>query len=163
MDAVVLTAMAKQPDRRYQSTQAMHGDLARVIAGPRAAGRPGKAVATADTRPILPAAAGLAAARPRWGPARLLAAAGIVVALMVAMLWPDGTAPAGRAQAVPTVVPASTRPPTTTTPPPTTAPSQSGRARRAADPDRGGHQGDVAEHGKPRGGDKPKAQGKGRR
>jgi eukaryotic-like serine/threonine-protein kinase len=162
MDAVVLTAMAKQPDRRYQSTQALHGDLTRVIAGPPAAGRRGKAVAAAGARPTLPAAAGLASAatRPRWAPARLLAAAGIVVALMAAMLWPDSTAPASHAQAVPTVVPASTHPPTTTTPPPTTAPSQPGRAQRAADPDR---HGGAAEQGKPPGGDRPKARGKGRR
>jgi serine/threonine-protein kinase len=155
MDAVVLTAMAKQPDQRYQSTQAMHGELARVIAGPPAAGQPGRATA----RPTLAAAA----RRPRWAAARLLAAAGIVVALMVAMLWPDGAAPASRAQATPTVVPASTSPPTTTAAPPTTAPSHPGPARPAADPDHGGRRGGAVEHDKPRDRDKPKPRGQGPR
>jgi eukaryotic-like serine/threonine-protein kinase len=163
MDAVVLTAMAKQPEQRYQSTQAMHGDLTRVLAGRSAPAGPSTAEAPTELCPTLPAAVRPASARrPGWAPVRLLAAAGVVVALMVAMLWPDGAAPAGRAQATPTVVPASTSAPTTTSAPPTTAPPQ-GRVKDAAAPDRGGHHERAKGHGAPKEKDKPKAPGRGDR
>src|SRR4029453_10136879 len=72
MDAGVLTAMAKQPEQRYQSTQAMHGDLARVLAGRSAPAEPSTAEATTELRPTLPAAARPASAwRPGWAPLRL--------------------------------------------------------------------------------------------
>ena len=163
LDAVVLTAMAKQPGQRYQSTQAMHGDLARVLAGRSLSTGPGAAEAPTVTRPTLPVAAGPASAarRPAWAPVRLLAAAGIVVALMMAMLWPDSAAPAGRAQATPTIAPASTSPPATTAASPTTTPSQAGRVKRAREPDRGGHHGRAVGHERPRDRDDPKAQGRG--
>jgi eukaryotic-like serine/threonine-protein kinase len=152
MDAVVLTAMAKHPDQRYQSTQAMHGDLVHALAG--------RATTAAPAR-----------AEPHRTPLRLVAVAGIVVALMVAMLWPDGRAPAESAQANPTITAASTSLPSTTAAPPTTttrAPSQADGVPRAEEPeeeeseDGDGH-GRAGGHGKQRAQGGSEVPGRGRR
>jgi serine/threonine-protein kinase len=124
LDAVVLRAMAKQPERRYQSAAAMGADLERVLAGPAAA-VPGRAEAPTQPLPTLPAGAGPVGATPRrpgraaWA---LLAAVGVVVALLAAVvLRPDaGRVPAGRGQATATTAP-RTSPATPTTTPPTSA------------------------------------------
>jgi hypothetical protein len=148
MDTVVLTAMAKHPDQRYQSTQTMHGDLARVLAGRAATAGPGSSEAPTGALPG-PASA----RRPGRTPLRVVAVAGIVVALMVAMLWPDGRAPAERAQATPTIAPASTSPPSTTAAPPRAdprTPSSAESIERAREPEGGSGQGRARGHGKPR-------------
>jgi serine/threonine-protein kinase len=117
LDAVVLTAMAKQPDRRYQSAAAMGADLERLLAWPAAAAGPGGAEAPTEPLPVLPAGAGplpAAARRPGWAGWALLAVVGVVVVAVVAVLWPDGGGtPGGRGQAAPTTVPAATSPATT--------------------------------------------------
>ena len=62
-DAVVLTALAKQPAQRYQSAIEMQDDLRRVLAGPAAAAGPdglGAAGAPTQQLPRLPAGAGAA-------------------------------------------------------------------------------------------------------
>jgi serine/threonine protein kinase len=67
MDAVVLTAMAKQPDHRYQSAMAMRDALARLPTGPAATARLVGAEAPTEPLPTLPPGARPAAAarRPR--------------------------------------------------------------------------------------------------
>jgi hypothetical protein len=107
-------------------------------------------------------------------PLRLVAVAGIVVALMVAMLWPDGRAPAESAQANPTIPATFTSLPSTTVAPPTTttrAPSQADgvqRAEKAEQPneeeseDGGGH-GRAGGDGKQRDQGGSEAPGRGRR
>jgi eukaryotic-like serine/threonine-protein kinase len=153
MDAVVLTAMAKHPDQRYQSTQAMRGDLARALAGRATTAAPGRA-------------------EPHRTPLRLVAVAGIVVALMVAMLWPDGRAPAESAQANPTIPATFTSLPSTTAAPPTTttrAPSQADSAQRTEKAERPKESEDGGGHGRAGGHDKQEDQygseaaGRGRR
>jgi hypothetical protein len=145
LEAVVLTALAKQPAQRYQRAIDMQAALGRVLAGDAAAAEPdGLGVAGAPTAPLprLPggagaAATGVVAARAvraaaqrsgwlRW--ALLVAGLAIGVGLVVALRWPDGTgAPAGRERAGPTT-PAATSSPSTTGPLPTatSAPAQPG-------------------------------------
>ena len=135
-DAVVLTALAKQPARRYQSAIEMQDDLRRVLAGPAAAAGPdglGAAGAPTQQLPRLPAGAGAAstgvvaaravraARRPGWARWVLLVAGlAIAVGLVVALRWLDGAGvPAGRERAGPTTTPAATSTPSTTGPPPT--------------------------------------------
>jgi Protein kinase domain len=140
LDAVVLTALAKQPAQRYQRATDMQDALGRVLAGDGAAAGPDGLGAATQPLPGLPAGAGatatgVMAARtvraatqrpgwPRW--ALLVAGLAIGLGLMVALLWPDGAGtPAGRAGA--TTGPAATSAPSTTQPPTTTAaPSQTG-------------------------------------
>jgi eukaryotic-like serine/threonine-protein kinase len=121
LDAVVLTALAKRPEQRYQSAQALRDDLERLLSGPALADGPAAAEAATEPLPALPTggarAARAAARRPgrvRWA---LLALAGVVIAALVAVLWPDsrGT-PAGRGQAAATTAPSPTSPPTTAPP-----------------------------------------------
>jgi serine/threonine-protein kinase len=144
LDAVVLTTMAKQPTRRYQSARALGSDLARVLAGhaPAAAPAPTSplpALSADDTGPLPPAA------RQRRRAAWALLA-GVVVALVVALLLPDGVAPAGRAQANTTAAPASTSLPSTTTVT-AGAPSQAEPAKDAGEPDpRGRHRATQHDH-----------------
>jgi hypothetical protein len=148
LDAVVLTALAKQPAQRYQSATAMRSDLVRVLAGRAAAGPGGLGGAgtptdrlprlaagagTAPTGVVAGRVVGAAARRPGWARWALVAAGIVVGLLVVALLWPDdGGAPAGRGQATPTTAPArtspspTTAPPPSTTPPPATTPSQPG-------------------------------------
>jgi hypothetical protein len=135
LDAVVLTALAKEPDQRYQRAIQMQEALGRVLAGQTAvAGPDGLGAAGTPTEPLpgLPAGAGAAptgvvaaravraAARrsgwPRW--ALLAAGLAIGLGLVVALLWPDGDgSTAGRAGS--TTAPAATSAPSTTAPPST--------------------------------------------
>ena len=146
LDAVVLTALAKDPAQRYQRATDLQAALGRVLAGqPAAAGPDGLGAAggvATEPLPRLPVRAGavppgMGAVRagaqrsgwPRWAlvVAGLAIAVGLVVA--VVLLWPDGAgAPAGQEQAGPSTTPAATSLPSTTAPPPTTtgAPSQGG-------------------------------------
>lgn len=138
LDAVVLTALAKPPARRYQSAQAMQGDLARVLAEPATTAGPAElAGAPTEPLPTVPVDGGAAstgmvaavrpAARRPGSAAWALLAAGIVIGLVVAVLWPGGGgAPARRGQATPTTAPASTSPRTTAPPTATTLASQPG-------------------------------------
>jgi eukaryotic-like serine/threonine-protein kinase len=144
LDAVVLTALAKQPDQRYQRATDMQAALGRVLVGDGAAAGPdglGAAGAATEPLPGLPAGAGTAAtgvlaARtvraaaprsgwPRWALLVAGLAIGVGLAAAVALLWPDraGT-PTGRAGL--TTTPATTIPPSTTQPP-STATSAPGR------------------------------------
>jgi hypothetical protein len=147
LDAVVLTALAKQPAQRYQSATDMQAALGRVLAGDAAAAGPdGLGAAGAPTEPLpgLPAGAGAAptgvvAARavraatqqPGWARWALLVAGlaiGVGLVVAVVLLWPNSGTPARRERAGPTSTPAATSPPSTTEPPPTTtaAPPQPG-------------------------------------
>ena len=136
LDAVVLTALAKQPDQRFQSAIELQDALGRVLVGDAVAAGPGTPQgAGVPTQPLpgLPGEPGLvspgmvtavraAAQRSGW-PRWALAVAGMVLGLglVVAVLWPDdGVAPTGRGQTTATTTPLATRPPSTTAP----APSQ---------------------------------------
>jgi hypothetical protein len=142
-----LTALAKQPAQRYQSATDMQEALGRVlvgdvvVAGP---GRPQAAAVPTEPLPGLPGGTGAvspgmapavrAAAQrsgwPRW--ALLVAGMVLGLALVVAVLWPDGGAPTGRRQATPTTTPAATSPPSTTAPPPSQPDVQGALANLAA-------------------------------
>jgi eukaryotic-like serine/threonine-protein kinase len=140
LDAVVLTALAKQPAERFQSATDVQAALGRVLAADAAAAEPdGLGAAGAPTQPLprLPPAAGematgvvaaravRAAAQRRGWPRWALLAAGLAVGvgLVVALLWPEG----GGAPGEPTTTPAAASAPSTTQPPTTTsAPSQTG-------------------------------------
>jgi tRNA A-37 threonylcarbamoyl transferase component Bud32 len=136
LDAVVLTALAKQPDQRYQRAVEMQAALGRVLAGEAAAAGPERlGAAGAPTQPLPGLSAGVDAAstgvvaaravwaattqRSRW-PRWALLAAGLAIGLglVVALLWPDGAGgPVGRERAGPTTAPAATSRPSTTEPP----------------------------------------------
>jgi eukaryotic-like serine/threonine-protein kinase len=137
LDAVVLTALAKDPAQRYQSAVELLDALERVLAGDAAAAGPAWPPAAAvPTEPlpgrsgrtgVLPAATGPAVRgsgrRPGW--ARwTLPVAGMVLGLglVVALLWPDGGSTPTRGEAGPTAAPATSASSTTTAP----APSASG-------------------------------------
>jgi serine/threonine-protein kinase len=148
LDAVVLTALAKQPDQRYQSATELQAALGRVLAGGAAAEPTALQGAGAPTQPLpgLPGEPGVvptemvaavraAAQRPGWRRWALLVAGMVLgLGLVVAVLWPDGgDAPAGQEQAGPTTTPAATSPPSTTGPLPTaTSASQPGVAAALA-------------------------------
>jgi eukaryotic-like serine/threonine-protein kinase len=150
LDAVVLTALAKDPAQRYQTALELEDALEQVLAGDAAAAAPNPSgAAGAPTQPLpgLPGEPGVVppemvtavqATAQRSGWARwVLPVAGMVLGLglVVALLWPDdGGAPAaGRATL--TATPAATSPPSTTAAPPTAtpAPSASGVAAALAD------------------------------
>jgi hypothetical protein len=96
LEAVVLTALAKDPAQRYQSAVELQHALERVLAGEAAPALP--------TEPLLeplgrtgttPTAIGPAAGDdgrgpgwPRW--ALLVAGTALGIALVAALLWPDG-------------------------------------------------------------------------
>jgi hypothetical protein len=96
LEAVVLTALAKDPAQRYQSAVELQHALERVLAGDAAPALP--------TEPLLeplgrtgttPTAIGPAAGDdgrgpgwPRW--ALLVAGTALGIALVAALLWPDG-------------------------------------------------------------------------
>jgi eukaryotic-like serine/threonine-protein kinase len=120
-EAVVLTALAKEPAGRYQSAAAMAQDLDRVIAdagadtvalggargGPPTDRLPGLIPTGAATVPM----ASAARRRPGWLPWALVAAVG-VIALVAVALWPRGGDPPA-AQQQPTGPTASTAAPPT--------------------------------------------------
>jgi eukaryotic-like serine/threonine-protein kinase len=98
LDAVVLTALAKDPAQRYQSATDMQEALQGVLAGDAAAavatepfpeplGRPGTG---ATPMAIGPAAGddGRGPGWPRW--ALLVAGTALGIALVIVLLWPDG-------------------------------------------------------------------------
>jgi serine/threonine protein kinase len=107
LDAVVLTALAKDPAQRFQSAIELQAALEQVLAGETVAAGPGQpAAAAVPTEPLpgLPARTGVLAAttgpavrdagrRPAWlGWA--LPVAGLALAIgLVAVLWPDGGSP----------------------------------------------------------------------
>jgi eukaryotic-like serine/threonine-protein kinase len=131
LEAVVLTALAKQPADRYQSAAAMAQDLNRAIANAGADSMPlvdpGAGLPTDRLPSVIPAGAATvpmasaARRRPGWVPWALVAALGIIVLVAVA-LWPRGADPPA-AQQQPTGPPASTAAPPAT-PAATTPPTQ---------------------------------------
>ena len=136
LDAVVLTALAKEPTQRYQSATDMQDALERVLTGAAVRSGPGRpAAAAVPTEPIgglpaktgvLPIAPGVAvqgsSRRPGW-PRWALAVAGLALGIgLVAWLWPDGASTPAR-EAGPTAAPATGASATTTATP---APSASG-------------------------------------
>jgi eukaryotic-like serine/threonine-protein kinase len=141
LDAVVLTALAKDPAHRYQSAIELQDALKQVLAGGAGAAGPGSPRAAAvPTEPLpglagrtgmLPTAPGPAVQgstrRPGW-PRWALAVAGLALGIaLVALLWPDDAGTPTRREAGSTAAPATgassaTSPGSTTTP----APSASG-------------------------------------
>ena len=136
LEAVVLTALAKDPAQRYQSAVELQDALERVLAGDAAPALP-----TVPTEPLLeppgrtgtgatPTATGPAAGDdgrgpgwPRW--ALLVAGTALGIALVIVLLWPDGgDSPARLPEAGSGVSPA-TRAPSSTTPPSTARPAPS--------------------------------------
>jgi hypothetical protein len=121
LDAVVLTALAKDPAQRYHSAIELQNALKQVLTGEAVAAAPDRlAAAAVPTEPlpglpgstgVLPAASGVAvhgsSRRPGW-PRWALAVAGLAlgIALMV-WLWPDDASPPARREAVPTAAPAT--------------------------------------------------------
>jgi serine/threonine-protein kinase len=142
LDAVVLTALAKQPDHRYQRATDMQEALERVLAGDAVAAGPGRPhPAAAPTEPLpgqtgmLPAATGPAVRgsgrRPGW-PRWALAVAGLALGIgLVALLWPDDAGTSARRDAGPTAAPA-TSPSSTITPGSTATPAPSAPGVEAA-------------------------------
>ena len=145
LDAVVLTALAKDPARRYQSASELQAALERVLAGDTVAagpGRPGAAAVPTEPLPGLPARTGVLAAttgpavrdvgrRPGW-PRWALAVAGLALGLglVAAVLWPDGASTPTRGEAGPTAAPATSAASTTT--PGSTTPAVSAPGVEAA-------------------------------
>ncbi len=130
LDAVVVTALAKQPSRRYQTAGAMGRDLARIVgdsggavlwqpgAGP-ASGPPGSPTtpsASARTAVIAARAVRAGARRPGWTRWALLAAAALVVVVVVAAVW-SLRGGGGTVQPQASPGPAAPSTPTTTTAP----------------------------------------------
>jgi tRNA A-37 threonylcarbamoyl transferase component Bud32 len=126
LEAVVLTALAKDPAQRYQSAVELQDALERVLAGNAAPALP-----TVPTEPLLeppgrtgtgatPTATGLAAGDdgrgpgwPRW--ALLAAGTALGIALVIVFLWPDGgDTPARLPEAGSGVSPATSAPSSTT-------------------------------------------------
>jgi hypothetical protein len=121
LEAVVLTALAKDPAQRYQSAVELQHALERVLAGDAAPALP--------TEPLLeplgrtgttPTAIGPAAGDdgrgpgwPRW--ALLVAGTALGIALVAALLWPDGDdSPARLPEAGSGASPATSAPSSTT-------------------------------------------------
>jgi hypothetical protein len=141
LDAVVLTALAKDPARRYQSASELQAALERVLAGKAVAagpGRPGAAAVPTEPLPGLPARTGVLAAttgpavrdagrRPGW-PRWALAVGGL--GLVAAVLWPDGASTPTRGETGPTAAPATSA--SSTTIPGSTTPAVSAPGVEAA-------------------------------
>jgi len=139
LDAVVLTALAKDPAHRYQRAIELQDALEQVLARDAvAAGRVGSGAAAVPTEPLpgLPARTGVLVAatgpavrgsgqRPGW-PRWALAVAGMALGLglVAAVLWPEGGSTPTR-EAGPTA-PAAGAASTTTPGSATPAPSASG-------------------------------------
>ena len=138
LDAVVLTALAKDPAQRYQSATDMQEALQGVLAGDAAAavatepfpeplGRPG-----ATPMAIGPAAGddGRGPGWPRW--ALLAAGTALGIALVIVLLWPGGVdSPARLPEAGSGASPASSAP-SQTTPASTARPAPSAPGVSAA-------------------------------
>jgi eukaryotic-like serine/threonine-protein kinase len=120
LDAVVLTALAKDPARRYQSAIELHHALERVLVGDAAPalpteplleplGRTGTGATPMATGPV----AGDDGRGPGWRRwALLVAGTALGVALVVALLWPGGgDTPARLPEAGSGASPASSAPP----------------------------------------------------
>jgi eukaryotic-like serine/threonine-protein kinase len=132
LEAVILTALAKDPADRYQSAATMAQDLDRIVAdtgagGPPLAGAEG-AVPTDRLPSSIPASAATvpmasaAVRRPGWVRWALVGAVAMV-ALVAVALWPRGGDPPAAPQ--PARPAASTAAPTTTTSAGTTSPTRS--------------------------------------
>jgi hypothetical protein len=133
LDAVVMTALAKDPARRYQTAEAMGQELVRIAgrdaAGvnvppwPGAAGPPGPPTTSSRSAPTAVVAARAvrgATGRPGWTRWPLAAGTGLVV--LLAGVWWLGGGPAivseqgaPAATTAPTTTTVTTRPPTTST------------------------------------------------
>ena len=99
LEAVVMTALEKQPGRRYQTASAMGQELERVVGGgaagavgpwPAAAsplGRPATITGSAPTVVVAARVVRGAARRPGWARWPLAAGVGMVVLLVVALWW----------------------------------------------------------------------------
>jgi eukaryotic-like serine/threonine-protein kinase len=133
LDAVVLTALAKEPAQRYQSAIDMQDALEQVLAGDGMAAGPGSPRAAAvPTEPlpappsrtgVLPAPAGPAGRgsgrRPGWLRWALpVAGVALGIGLLLALLWPDGGTTPVRPEAGPTAAPATSASSTTIPPAP---------------------------------------------
>src|SRR5215211_3450283 len=141
LDAVVLTALAKDPAQRYQSATELQDALEQVLTGNAvAAGRGQPAAAAVPTEPlpglrgrtgVLPATTGPAVRdagrHPGWR-RWALAVAGLVlgIGLVAAVLWPDGASTPTRREAASTAAPATGPSSTTTQGSATPAPSAPG-------------------------------------
>jgi eukaryotic-like serine/threonine-protein kinase len=145
LDAVVLTALAKEPAQRYQSAVELRAALERVLAGDAVAAGPGRPGATAlPTEPLpgLPGRTGVLAATTgpavrdvgrRSGWARwALAVAGLALGIgLVGLLWPDGAGTPTRGEAGSTAA-LATSAASTTTPGSTATPAPSAPGVEAA-------------------------------
>jgi eukaryotic-like serine/threonine-protein kinase len=141
LDAVVLTALAKDPALRHQSAIELQDALKGVLAGEAvAAGPVGFPAAAAPSEPlvgrpgrtgVLPAAMGPAGRGSGWRrsgwPRWALPVAGLAlgIGLVAAVLWPDGGSTPTRREAGPTPAPAPSASSTTTPRSTTAAPSAS--------------------------------------
>jgi hypothetical protein len=171
LEAVVMTALAKEPARRYQTARAMGQDLERVVGGgaagavglwPAAAdpatgalGHPAASSSSAPTVVVAARAARAAARRPgrtRWP---LVAGVGLVVLLVAALWWWRGgssstverqAGPAATASMDTTASTTTTSPTTSSTPTTTPARSQPSLPGGAGHAARGGHGGRAAGH-----------------
>jgi Skp family chaperone for outer membrane proteins len=139
-DAVVLSALAKDPALRYQSAIELQDALERMLAGEAVAAGPGRPQAAAVPtvpllgRPgrtgVLPGATGPAvrgsgrrSGWPRW--ALVVAGLALGIGLVAAVLWPGGGGIPSRREAGPTQAPATSAASTTTPRSTTAAPSAS--------------------------------------
>jgi tRNA A-37 threonylcarbamoyl transferase component Bud32 len=145
LDAVVLTALAKDPARRYQSAVELQDALERVLARKAVAAGPAPtfaAAASTERLPDLPGRTGVLPAttgpavqgsgrRPGW-PGWALALAGLALGIaLVAWLWPDDASTSARREARPTAAP-GTGASATTTPGSTAPPAPSAAGVEAA-------------------------------
>jgi eukaryotic-like serine/threonine-protein kinase len=123
LEAVVLTALAKDPARRYQSAVELQDALERVLAGDAAPAVPtepllaplGRTGTAATPTAIGPAGGddGRGPGWPRW--ALLVAGTALGIALVIVLLWPDGgDTPARLPEAGSGVSPATSAPSSTT-------------------------------------------------
>jgi tRNA A-37 threonylcarbamoyl transferase component Bud32/Skp family chaperone for outer membrane proteins len=193
LDQVVLTALAKDPAQRYQSAVDMQDALQRVLAGDAAPAVPTEPLLEPPDRTGMrttPTATGPAAGadgrRLGWGRWALLVAGAILgIAVVVALLWPDGgdsparLPEAGSGASPATSAPSLTTPGSTATPAPSvpgvptalanlraviTTARQQGTADQEAE-DLLGQAGDLAKalQENPKDKDKSKDEGKGKR